>query len=221
MSDPRDAIEPHDADTAQAQLDWVLAHCSDKRVLDAGCGHGRIAIPLAEAGAQVVAVDTDAASLDVITRAAPDVTVMLADMTSCAVEPASIDVVLCLGNTFALVHDVDKAVATMQHWATCLRPGGTIVLDDLAGDLWPELTGGNWCAGVDEDGRQLVWADDDSVFALRDAIGVPSLVDSDTAMRLWTAGALRLLARASGLSGPIVDRAGAVRIFSDPKNTGE
>ena len=78
------------------------------------------------------------------------------------------------------------------------------MIDDIPQDLWPELTCGNWASGISEEGQELVWADDDAVFALRDqprpGQAVPDA--SDRRMRLWTMGALELLGRAATIGAP-------------------
>src|SRR5882757_10954674 len=51
------------------------------RVLDAGCGTGRVAIRLAELGYDCVGVDLDASMLAVARRAAPELTWILADLS--------------------------------------------------------------------------------------------------------------------------------------------
>jgi hypothetical protein len=125
------------------------------------------------------------------------------------------DLVLCLGNTFCLLWDVDEAVSALKRWASMLSTGGMIVLDDLAGQHWPEVAEGNWICGISDDGAsQLVWADHDAVLAIRqgDAVDVDSwsLKEGDCRMRIWTSGALRLAASAAGLSLRRVPEAGVL-----------
>ncbi len=86
--------------------------------------------------------------------------------------------------------------------------GGMFVLDDCPGELWPELTGGNWTSGVSDAGDlQLVWHATDALFVLRHGpdvdIGTDEPVPGEKLLRLWTDGALHLAARLAGLSVPI------------------
>ncbi len=218
MAFDEDTLTPLDPETAAAQLAWLQTTAQGCRVLDLGCGQGRIAAPLAAAGVQLTAIDDDPRCVAACAKAAPRATVVQGDFRDL---PEGIwDVLLCLGNTFATVHDVDDAVALLGHWASRLAPGGHIVIDDLPGDLWPELAQGNWAAGLSPEGAELVWAADDAVFALRSVLDevLPELHQGDVRMRLWTMGALRLLARAANLQGPHRPRGAAVLIFSDPKN---
>ena len=78
--------------------------------------------------------------------------------------------------------------------------------------MWPfsrlnELTEGNWLSGVSPDGdAQLVWDPGDALFAIRRGADVDTESWTPRAgepvFRLWSDGALRLLARAAGLSAP-------------------
>ena len=78
-------------------------------------------------------------------------------------------------------------------------------MDDCPHEYWPELTEGNWQSGLAEDGAaQLVWAPGDSVFSLRCGTAVDPDCweprDGDRRLRLWSVGALDLLAALAGLS---------------------
>ena len=213
-----DGCQPFDAEQSQLQIDAVLEHFGNapQRVVDLGCGDGRVLLPLARAGHQCICMDNDP---DALRRCQQQLNCenLNAVLHECdflepwpeqlCADPGTLDAVLCLGNTFMTVHDVDQAVALLQRCAALLKPDGVIMLDDLAGEHWSELTEGNWLSGVSDDGEaQLVWADDDAVFALRTGGAVDdqcwTLRGDDRRLRLWTAGSLRLAARAAGLSGP-------------------
>jgi len=53
-------------------LDWLPEDLDGKRVLDAGCGTGALAIAVAERGARVTAVDISASLIDVAVKRTPD-----------------------------------------------------------------------------------------------------------------------------------------------------
>jgi SAM-dependent methyltransferase len=76
------------------------------RILDAGCGTGRVAIRLAELGYDVTGVDVDTSMLDVARRHAPEMTWLhgdLADLPDEVRARASYDLVVMAGNVVPLL----------------------------------------------------------------------------------------------------------------------
>jgi SAM-dependent methyltransferase len=95
------------------------------RVLDAGCGTGRVAIELAARGVDVVGVDLDTPMLDEARRKAPDLSWVLADLTA-ARAGDDFDVVVMAGNVMIFVSPGTEAVV-VANMAAHLRPGGVLV----------------------------------------------------------------------------------------------
>ncbi|MET9777259.1 class I SAM-dependent methyltransferase [Streptomyces sp. NPDC006367] len=100
------------------------------RVLDAGCGTGRVLIELARLGHDGVGVDQDASMLEVARRNAPGLTWLQADLAefdpAAAGIAAGFDLVVAAGNVFPLLAPgTEPAVAAAL--ARALRPGGLLV----------------------------------------------------------------------------------------------
>ncbi|MGN6330395.1 MAG: class I SAM-dependent methyltransferase [Motilibacteraceae bacterium] len=99
------------------------------RVLDAGCGTGRVAIRLAELGYDVVGVDLDAAMLAQARSAAPHLPWVHADLGSLGLVDQGqppFALVVAAGNVVPLVapgSEADVVAALARH----LRPGGLLV----------------------------------------------------------------------------------------------
>jgi SAM-dependent methyltransferase len=100
------------------------------RVLDAGCGTGRVMIRLAELGHDCVGVDLDASMLAVARQRAPELPWYQADLAG--FDPAALgitgdfDLVVVAGNVMQLV--AEGTVATVvERLAGVLRPGGLLV----------------------------------------------------------------------------------------------
>ena len=100
------------------------------RVLDAGCGTGRVAIRLDELGFSCVGVDVDESMLAVARRAAPQVPWHRADLARLTpadlAGDAGFDLVVMAGNVVPLLAEgtVGRSVAAL---AALLRPGGLLV----------------------------------------------------------------------------------------------
>src|SRR5262245_58288156 len=209
--------EPHAAgwsDSCRLQLIGLrrMLGRQPKRVLDLGCGIGRVLVPLSAAGHEVVGVDRDATALHrckaELRRRGVQATLRRADFLRGLPTRASFDAALCLGNTFMAITDVDIAAKWLGRVARLLRPGGFIAIDDFPYQFWPELTEGNWLSGMSADGTmQLVWKPGDAVFTLRSGRGINAsnwtISSKDGLYRLWCEGSLRLLASAAGLSAPV------------------
>ena len=213
-----DAAAPHEPARSAAQIRGVrlLAGSAPKRIVDLGCGTGRVLGPLAEAGHEVVGIDCDQRALahcedDIASRRVNDrVQLVQGDFVNDwppALTASPGDLILCLGNTFMLLADVRDALRVVRQAAATLKPGGLLLIDDIAHEFWPEVTEGYWQSGLSEDGAlQMVWADDDAVFTIRTGEAVDEMcwhfTANDTRLRLWSMGALGLLAAAGGLSAP-------------------
>ncbi|MYV70925.1 methyltransferase domain-containing protein [Streptomyces sp. SID2131] len=98
------------------------------RVLDAGCGTGRIAIRLAELGHDCTGVDIDASMLAVARRDAPAQDWLLGDLArldALGLQP-DFDLVLAAGNVIPLLAPGTEPTV-LRHLAAALRPGGLLV----------------------------------------------------------------------------------------------
>lgn len=96
------------------------------RVLDAGCGTGRVAIELARRGrAHVVGVDLDEGMLAIARAKAPELTWHLADLADLDLGE-TFDLVLAAGNVLVLLEPGTEA-EVVRRLGAHLRPGGLLV----------------------------------------------------------------------------------------------
>jgi ubiquinone/menaquinone biosynthesis C-methylase UbiE len=118
----------------QADVDYVERHCpGPARLIDLGCGTGRLLIRLAKAGWGGVGVDLSAEMLAEARRRAAEVGVPidliqgnLAELD--AVADASFDHAACLFSTLGMVVGEEARRRVVGHAFRVLRPGGTFVL---------------------------------------------------------------------------------------------
>ncbi|MET9498401.1 class I SAM-dependent methyltransferase [Streptomyces sp. NPDC006552] len=100
------------------------------RVLDAGCGTGRVMIRLAELGYDCVGIDLDASMLEVARAHAPHLPWFQVDLAE--FDPAALgiapdfDLVVAAGNVLPLLTPGTEG-AVVKRLAAALRPGGVLV----------------------------------------------------------------------------------------------
>jgi ubiquinone/menaquinone biosynthesis C-methylase UbiE len=100
------------------------------RVLDAGCGTGRVAVELARRGYDCVGVDVDDSMLAEARRAAPELTWVACDLAALTPELVGgrpFDLVVCAGNVVPLVATGTEP-AVVEAMSEVLRPGGLLVV---------------------------------------------------------------------------------------------
>lgn len=198
------------------------------RVLELGCGTGRIARPLADEGCDVTGIDRRADALAACAKrreGRPDrLHLHAGEFLGGPWPEGPFDAVLCLGNTLMEVVEMESARRLFKRVAEALRPGGAFIIDDIPGMHWPRLAEGDWQEGVSEEGDvQMVWSDRDAVFALRTPpadLSSPEawrLLPSDRRFRLYTDAVLELLASGAGLSAPRAEGGAPVLVMRRPK----
>jgi SAM-dependent methyltransferase len=104
-----------------------------ERILDAGCGYGRIAIPLAVAGYGIIGVDISEALLAEARRLADAQQLNLAllneSMCDMSLPSAHVDVVLCLWSAFYELLTEEEQLSAILEINRVLRPGGWALLE--------------------------------------------------------------------------------------------
>jgi SAM-dependent methyltransferase len=95
------------------------------RVLDAGCGTGRVGAELARRGLSAVGVDADPAMLEVARTTHPEMDWRLADLSVLALAER-FDAAVLAGNVMLFVAPGTEC-AVVAHLGAHLRPGGLLV----------------------------------------------------------------------------------------------
>lgn len=194
---------------ARQQIPALLEMAANEpsRVLDLGCGPGRHALPLADAGLGVTAVDTSPGLIaELQCRAAQQdlaLETVQADMRSFR-RPEAFDLVLVMWTSFGYFEDEADHLQVLENIRDSLRTGGRLVLDllgleYLCRNLQPvHLT-------EYDDGRILV----ERPVLVHEMTRVENqwlLIDGDRvhragfSHRVWSAGEIRRLLARAGLA---------------------
>ena len=203
---------PHDEDETRAQVEGVAARliAGPGRVLDLGCGTGRVGGMLAAAGHDVTGVDREPGHrTEFLEAIGGRGRFERLDFTDAAglgkLPPGPYDAILLLGNTLTTVRSPVVLRELFQAIATRLDPEGVFVYDDFPFTGWSELTAGNWGDGISEDGSmQMLWVPGEPEFVMRAG---PEVDDRDLeprpeerVLRLWSMSELNDAALQAGLA---------------------
>ena len=108
-------------------IESLLHEIGGSRVLDAGCGTGRVAIELAARGFSVVGIDLDEDMLATARAKAPELQWIQADLAEATAHLTSeFDVVALPGNVMIFV-DVGSEGRVLAQLHSLLAPGGLLV----------------------------------------------------------------------------------------------
>lgn len=120
-----------DVSDVDATVAGVAALADGGPVLELGVGTGRLAIPLAAAGLEVVGVDASAAMLERLAAkpGADAVRTIEADMAAPPVDSGYFGVAFAAFNTFFNLTDDRAQRSCVASLATALRPGGCVAVE--------------------------------------------------------------------------------------------
>lgn len=132
------ASEGHDLDGEARMLDAMAARGS--RILDAGCGTGRVGGRLATLGHTVVGVDVDPALIDYATSDFPDSTWLVSDLALLDLRAAGIvepfDLIFAAGNVLGFLAPSTR-IAALENLRSHLTESGRVALAYGAGRGYP------------------------------------------------------------------------------------
>lgn len=102
------------------------------KVLEVGCGSGRVLIPLLQAGINIEGVDNSAAMLDSCRRRLAELSLEAKlfedEMHNFSLADAY-DAIIIPAGSFQLVEGRERAESALKHFASNLTPGGRLIVD--------------------------------------------------------------------------------------------
>lgn len=124
-----------DAESETRFIRHVLGLRRGDRILDAGCGDGRILLPLAKSGCRITGVDQNAeayiaAEQRIDGRPSLDVTLLHADLVECRLPTNHFDAVISWFNSFGYHSDTIN-ITLLRKLAACIVPGGRLLIHQL------------------------------------------------------------------------------------------
>ena len=105
------------------------------RILDAGCGTGRVGGYLAQRGHEVIGTDLDPTLIGHAKEDFPDATWLVGDLSEDEIPAHDIDVAVCAGNVMGFLDPAGRAPA-LENIFRALRPGGRLFVGFGAGRGW-------------------------------------------------------------------------------------
>lgn len=102
------------------------------KVLEAGCGSGRVLIPLLQAGIAADGIDNSAAMLDSCRRRCKELNLsplLYEDEMHNVSSATPYAAIIIPGGSFQLIEGRELAISTLRHLHSCLVPGGRLILD--------------------------------------------------------------------------------------------
>lgn len=105
------------------------------RILDAGCGTGRLGGYLLKQGHTVVGTDIDPILIGHAESAYPEAAWYVGDLSEDPVAEGNFDVVVSAGNVMGFLAE-DGRMAALKHLRAALKPGGRFIVGFGAGRGW-------------------------------------------------------------------------------------
>ncbi|WP_018295475.1 class I SAM-dependent DNA methyltransferase [Corynebacterium lubricantis] len=124
----------HDIDGEARLIDAIAPH-RESRILDAGCGQGRLGGYLAQRGHQVVGTDIDEILIGVAKEKYPEGTWYVGDLSADPIAENDFEVAVSAGNVMGFLDPAGREPA-LQHIYDALAEDGRFIVGFGAGRGW-------------------------------------------------------------------------------------
>jgi SAM-dependent methyltransferase len=103
------------------------------KVLEVGCGSGRVLIPLLQAGVDIDGLDNSEAMLESCRRRCNELNLTPGlykdEMPNFTITGKKYEAIIIPGGSFQLIEGRSQAIATLQNLLSYLTPGGKLIMD--------------------------------------------------------------------------------------------
>lgn len=124
----------------EAEIEFVMARLrAPDRVLELGCGYGRVAVRLAEVAGWVVGIDTSAESLILaqsLARSRSKCAFVRMDAVAPCFPDDTFDAIICVQNGISACAVEPKRL--VRESLRLIRPGGRAMFSTYSEEFWPE-----------------------------------------------------------------------------------
>ena len=120
--------------TSPGDADFLAEHARGGRALELGVGTGRVAIPLAERGVEVVGIDASDRMIEKLRAKSDRVETVKGEMADVAAE-GEFDLVYVVFNTFFAMLAQEEQVRCFANAVQRLKPDGVFVIQAFVPDL--------------------------------------------------------------------------------------
>lgn len=115
-------------------VEYYIERLSDVRgkVLEVGCGSGRVLIPLLQAGISIDGLDNSEAMLDSCRKRCKELNLaprLIKDEMHNFTLTSQYDAIIIPGGSFQLIEGREQAIEALNHFYSNLSPGGRLILD--------------------------------------------------------------------------------------------
>jgi SAM-dependent methyltransferase len=214
---PFDDWQPLPARASQRQIVGVIDElpAPPARVIDLGCGDGRVLLPLALHGHTMIGLDRDPAAIaqcregcaGLINQPRLRRVDFLRGRAPFAAPPAH--AALCLGNALMTVTGSRSMTSLFARVSRSLRRKGLFLIDDFPFHAWREIAEGRWRDGRSRDGTRLAFTPGEAIVTITPpphargrraarSARAPGRAPAAVTLRLWSMSDLDAVAEDGG-----------------------
>ncbi|MDA9564286.1 class I SAM-dependent methyltransferase, partial [Flavobacteriales bacterium] len=131
-----------DKESDNHYVNYVQSNIVSGNILDAGCGYGRIAVPLYESGYSIEGVDIMPSFIKHVNAKTSSNKFIVCDLRKIPYENQSFDNIICMWSTFSHFLEQTDQIKVLQELYRVLKTNGKVIIDLPTPEIYsfPKLT---------------------------------------------------------------------------------